>query len=179
MAFFETISQALPAITAGVVLAVLGWGVPKLGRLFKFFSEFKSEHESLVELEGNADDIHAELEKKIEQVREDTAKQVEELLKQITAENKEYQRQIELQIEELKKYQKTFNDSQRTQIKWQIVDIYQQANAQKYITPLELDVVNKLFENYVELNGNTYVDAIVQKCNKTLPIQGEAIPESH
>ncbi len=67
-------------------------------------------------------------------------------------------------------------ESQRNQIKSQIVNIYQVACAREYITPMELDTANRLADSYFTLGGNHYIHAIVKRMNKELPLIGDPIP---
>lgn len=191
--------QSLPTITAGIVLAVLGWAVPKLSKIFKTIGNFRAEHSKLLELESDSGDVHAELSRRIDQYKEDEIikfdeytkiqdKKFEQYQKENQKELKEYQlkRHAEFDaykthmdkiIKEIESYQKLFNDSQRTQIKWQIVDIYQKAKIKGFITPMELDTVNRLRDSYTSLDGNTYIEAVVNRCNTELEVSGEPIPE--
>lgn len=78
-----------------------------------------------------------------------------------------------------RKLQKDFEalkDSQRQQIKAQIVGTYQHAVQVGSITPLELDTACRLFESYKTLGGNTYVAALVDRMRNEMPISGESIP---
>ncbi len=67
--------------------------------------------------------------------------------------------------------------SQRHQIKATIVQMFETAQARGYITPMELDTMNKLYESYEALEGNTYIRAIVHRANVDLEIRGEDIPD--
>ena len=69
-------------------------------------------------------------------------------------------------------------ESQRNQIKAQIVSIYQIATSRGYITPMELDTVNRMADSYFALGGNHYIHALVKRMNCDMPIVGEPIPET-
>ncbi|MBO7673664.1 MAG: hypothetical protein J6S63_01485 [Atopobiaceae bacterium] len=69
-------------------------------------------------------------------------------------------------------------DSQRQQIKSDIVTKYQEVSDRGYITPMELDVMCRSYESYQALGGNTYIDALVKQA-KNMPIKGTPIPDGH
>ena len=71
----------------------------------------------------------------------------------------------------------TLKDSQRQQIKAQIVITYERAVQAGSITPMELDTTCRMFEAYKDLGGNTYVEALVERLKSEMPIMGERIPE--
>lgn len=66
-------------------------------------------------------------------------------------------------------------ESQRNQIKMQIVEIYERAMEQGYITHMQLDCMLRLYTSYKALHGNTYIDWIVERA-KELPLVGEPLP---
>ena len=66
-------------------------------------------------------------------------------------------------------------ESQRNQLKAQIVRIYERAKERGYITHMELDTMNRLADSYFALGGNHYIHAVVKKAN-AMPVGGEAIP---
>lgn len=78
-------------------------------------------------------------------------------------------------IETMAKEHKALMDSQRNQIKSQISNIYLSAKARGYITPIELDTMNRLADSYFELGGNHYIHTIIKRANHELPIVGESI----
>lgn len=78
-------------------------------------------------------------------------------------------------IEEMAAEHKALTDSQRNQLKSQIVGIYLAAKARGYITPVELDTLNRLADSYFELGGNHYIHTIVRRANHELQIVGESI----
>lgn len=71
----------------------------------------------------------------------------------------------------------TLKDSQRQQIKAQIVTTYERAVQVGSISPMELDTICRLFEAYKALGGNTYIEALVERLKDEMPIHGERIPE--
>lgn len=80
------------------------------------------------------------------------------------------------------KFIKTFKEehailleSQRNQLKAQIVQIYESTKARRYITHMELDTVNRLSDSYFALGGNHYIHGVIKKIN-LLPVGGEEIP---
>lgn len=78
-------------------------------------------------------------------------------------------------IEEMAAEHKALTDSQRNQLKSQIVGIYLAAKTRGYITPVELDTLNRLADSYFELGGNHYIHTIVRRANHELQIVGESI----
>lgn len=77
-------------------------------------------------------------------------------------------KQFESEFSELK-------ESQRNQIKAQIVSTYEAALARGYITHMELETTNRLAESYFKLGGNNYIHTVMKKLNN-LPVKGEVIP---
>jgi len=67
-------------------------------------------------------------------------------------------------------------DAERQDIKAEIVKTYEAAKQRGYITPLELDVTCGRYEKYKALDGNTYIDTLMERL-KDFPIDGEQIPE--
>lgn len=78
-------------------------------------------------------------------------------------------------IEAMAAEHKALTDSQRNQLKSQIVAIYLGAKVRGYITPVELDTLNRLADSYFELGGNHYIHTIVKRANHELQIVGETI----
>ena len=79
-------------------------------------------------------------------------------------------------LDSLLEEHETLMESQRNQIKAQIVSVYQIACSRGYITPMELDTVNRMADSYFALGGNHYIHALVAKMNHELPVVGEPIP---
>lgn len=67
-------------------------------------------------------------------------------------------------------------ESQRNQIKAQIVSTYNNAVARGFITHMELETANRLADSYFALGGNNYIHAVMSKLNKEIPVSGEQIP---
>lgn len=67
-------------------------------------------------------------------------------------------------------------ESQRNQLKADIVKLYEQAKSRgDKITYMELDALNRLADSYFALGGNHYIHTIVAKANK-MDLIGEVIP---
>lgn len=66
-------------------------------------------------------------------------------------------------------------ESQRNQLKAQIVDVYEKAKKAGGISHMELDTVNRLSDSYFALGGNHYIHGVIKKIN-ALPVGGEEIP---
>ena len=71
----------------------------------------------------------------------------------------------------------TLKESQRNQLKADIVALYERTKFRGSITPMELDSVNRLADSYFALGGNHYVHAIIKHMNEDTDIRGESIPE--
>lgn len=71
----------------------------------------------------------------------------------------------------------TLKDSQRNQLKADIVEKYERAKERGYITPMELDTANRVADSYFALGGNHYVHAIIAHLNNDMEIKGESIPD--
>ena len=56
-----------------------------------------------------------------------------------------------------KKEHEALLESQRNQLKADIVRIYEAAKERKYITYMELDTLNRLADSYFALGGNHYI----------------------
>lgn len=70
----------------------------------------------------------------------------------------------------------TLKESQRNQLKNTIVHVYETSNERGFITPMELETLNRNADSYYALGGNNYIHVIVAKAN-ALPVRGMAIPE--
>lgn len=71
---------------------------------------------------------------------------------------------------------KELKESQRNQIKDQIVNKYEKSKKRGYITFMELETMNRLSDSYFKLGGNNYIHAIMGKANSNLSVRGEQIP---
>ena len=86
---------------------------------------------------------------------------------------------LEAKLDELLEEHAALMECNRNQNKSRIVEIYQTASLRSYITPMELDTVNRLADSYFKLGGNHYVHALVRRMNDEMPIVGEPIPVEH
>lgn len=79
----------------------------------------------------------------------------------------------------IKDFRSEFNElkeSQRNQIKAQIIAIYNNAINRGFITHMELETANRLADSYFALGGNNYIHAVMDKLNNEIPVRGEPIP---
>lgn len=67
-------------------------------------------------------------------------------------------------------------DAQRNQLKAAVVDLFERTKERGYITPMELDTLNRMADSYFQLGGNHYIHAVVKRANEELEITGEPIP---
>lgn len=172
----DTFFEALPSILSGITLLAIGVIGNKAKKISDDFNKFKEEHQELLTIKEDYKDFRESQEQELKDYREQSQIDLANYKEAHHREFLEYQKRVNASIENIQKQQKIFNDSQRTQLKAQIVDIYQQAKNRGYITPMELDIVNKLGENYFELRGNTYIGAVIKRCNEEIEIRGEGIP---
>lgn len=86
-------------------------------------------------------------------------------------------REMSAKLDELLEEHAALMECNRNQNKSDIVEIYEHAVQCGYITPMELDSMNRLADSYFKLGGNHYVHAIVKRSNNELAIVGEPIPE--
>ena len=70
----------------------------------------------------------------------------------------------------------TLMESQRNQLKASIVATYERVVARGWITPMELESVNREFDSYKKLGGNHYIHSLVRRINEEIPVKGEPIP---
>lgn len=77
-------------------------------------------------------------------------------------------RQIESDFNELK-------ESQRNQIKDQIVSTFEYSEYRGYITHRKLDTTNRLADSYFALGGNNYIHGLMNRLNNEMPVKGEQI----
>lgn len=92
--------------------------------------------------------------------------------------------EIKNEFKELMEQHVILMESQRNQLKAQIVEIYERAKARKddpnwgkswCISFMELDTLNRLADSYFALEGNHYIHSIVKKANE-MDVGGEEIP---
>lgn len=74
------------------------------------------------------------------------------------------------------KEHKLLMEAERNDLKSHIVAIYERAKERGYITPMELDTVNRLFDSYKALGGNSYIEAIMHDMNNCMRIVGMPVP---
>lgn len=82
-------------------------------------------------------------------------------------------------LKRLKKFleeHKLLMDTERNDIKAQIVAIYEQAKGRGYITHMEIETLNRLYDSYIALGGNSYIEALMYDANHNIPITGTPIP---
>lgn len=84
------------------------------------------------------------------------------------------QKKFEKSFESLVEQQNILIESQRNQIKDAIVVRYQRAIERGYITHMELDTMNRLGDSYFKMNGNSYIDRVLDKAND-MQLGGEEI----
>lgn len=108
--------------------------------------------------------------RKIVKMLADFRKEHEELLK------------LKEEFETFKKEHEALLESQRNQLKGEVVHIYETAKAriaanesEPFITHMELDVLNRQADSYFALGGNHYIHSVVKKANE-MPVGGEEIP---
>lgn len=94
------------------------------------------------------------------------------------------QKNTELITDLTSKVDKLSNDNEdikstlRNDVKSHIVSVYERALERDYITPMELETVNRLNDSYHNvLKGNTYIHVIVRQMNNQMTIRGTEIPE--
>lgn len=81
-----------------------------------------------------------------------------------------------------KKFKSLFADfqelkeSQRNQIKSQIVNTAEHCKKQGYITYMQLETFNRLADSYYKLGGNSYIHTVVDRANNELNVTGDPIP---
>lgn len=68
-------------------------------------------------------------------------------------------------------------ESQRNQLKASIVRSYEEAQKQGFITPMELETMNRRADSYFALGGNNYIHALLENANHKLSIRGELPPK--
>lgn len=79
-------------------------------------------------------------------------------------------------LREFKAQHAALTESQRNQLKASIVATYERVVARGWITPMELESVNREFDSYKKLGGNHYIHSLVRRMNEEIPVKGEPIP---
>lgn len=82
---------------------------------------------------------------------------------------------VKEEFEAFKKEHEALLESQRNQLKADIVRIYEAAKERGIITYMELDTLNRLADSYFALGGNHYIHSVVKKAN-AMPVGGEEMP---
>ena len=67
-------------------------------------------------------------------------------------------------------------ESQRAQVKNEILSKYTECQQRGYITPMELETANKAAKSYYRLGGNNYIHALMDRMNHEFLVVGEPIP---
>lgn len=79
-------------------------------------------------------------------------------------------------LRDFKQQHAALMESQRNQLKTSIVSTYERVVACGWITPMELECVNRDYDSYKKLGGNHYVHSLVRRTNEEIPVKGEPIP---
>lgn len=79
-------------------------------------------------------------------------------------------------LREFKAQHAALMESQRNQLKASIMATYERVVARGWITPMELESVNREFDSYKKLGGNHYIRSLVRRMNEEIPVKGEPIP---
>lgn len=67
-------------------------------------------------------------------------------------------------------------ETERNDLKSHIVATYERSKERSYITHFELDSINRLFDSYKKLGGNSYIEAIVHEMNYDMEKVGMPVP---
>lgn len=67
-------------------------------------------------------------------------------------------------------------ESQRNQLKADIVAMYEKVTERGWITPMSLDTVNRMADSYFALGGNHYIHALVEHMNHDMEVIGKPVP---
>lgn len=78
-------------------------------------------------------------------------------------------------IREFREQHAVLMESQRNQLKASIVATYERAQERGWITPMELETVNREYDSYKALGGNHYVHTLIKHMNE-MEVRGEPIP---
>lgn len=63
-------------------------------------------------------------------------------------------------------------DSQRNMLKGAIVDRFERAEERGFVTQIELESANRMYDSYRQLGGNHYVKALIGQMNR-MDVRGE------
>lgn len=78
-------------------------------------------------------------------------------------------------IKDFKEQHKILMESQRNQLKASVVGTYEGACEKGFISPMDLETVNREYDSYKALGGNHYVHALIRHMNE-MEIRGQEIP---
>ena len=77
------------------------------------------------------------------------------------------------QMEEIKSEWGAMGTAQRNALKASIVQSYEAAQRDGYISACELETMNRRAESYYALGGNNYVHALMRHANEDFEVRGE------
>lgn len=72
---------------------------------------------------------------------------------------------------------KTVKNAQRSMLKGQIVREFEKAELKGYITTLRLETVERAYENYKALDGNSYIDDLMGKLRNSTTYSNDEVKE--
>ncbi|WP_165247453.1 hypothetical protein [Adlercreutzia sp. ZJ141] len=81
-------------------------------------------------------------------------------------------RKVTTFLKEFQEQHDALMESQRCQLKASIVREYEECEGRGYITPMELDTLNRRADSYFKLGGNHYIHAVVRHANEDLEVRG-------
>lgn len=85
-------------------------------------------------------------------------------------------RYVHTMLHEIRSEWAALRESQRNQLKASIVRSYEEAQRNGFITPMELETMNRRADSYFQLGGNNYVHALLDNANSRMAIRGEEPP---
>lgn len=62
--------------------------------------------------------------------------------------------------------------AQRNQLKGAIVDRFERAEERGFVTQIELESANRMYDSYKQLGGNHYIKALISQMNQ-MDVRGE------
>lgn len=90
---------------------------------------------------------------------------------------REHSKHQDEEIQKVVALLKTLAESQRNQIKTELVNKFREVEMRGNIDPYELDCFNRGADSYFALGGNHYIHTLVARVNKEIPIVGEKFPD--
>lgn len=81
-------------------------------------------------------------------------------------------RRISTFIRQFEHEHRTLMEANRNKLKSSIVDRYEHANDRGYITCIELESANRMYDSYKQLGGNHYIKALMSQMN-TMEAKGD------